>query len=289
MNSTEDETDLYATRLEVNVYPAEKDDDGPAPGVNDEEMEQVEELIRNAGFYLAEDSYQVTRLTPAFVTTEENMAAVREVVKGLKEMYPNHEVEFAEGGVANNSTRDLFSGTQVVSVARRDQSVSDESSATDGDDANEETTNGDDSCVECGGELVEMEESDERYCNACGLVVDDSDTPEWRASLDRDGEEKQESNLIDDDTNDRWETNVERTDFATDIEIDHSPPEGEVVVGIVSEPYRTDHEYYRIEDAEEFFGDAWEDNGEMARLLHESDIEPFEELSLPRVDWVIPG
>lgn len=56
------------------------------------------------------------------------------------------------------------------------------------------------------------------------------------------------------------------------------------VVGLIKEPDRTYHGYYRIENPREFFEGC---SGEQEQLnrIRESDLEPFETLDLPQVDW----
>lgn len=95
--------------------------------------------------------------------------------------------------------------------------------------------------------------------------------PEWRAF-----DSKDEDELSTD------------SDWGGNLDVNSGAPNGEVIIGIVSEPDRTAHEYYQIDNAAEFFGDSWQDNTAMANKIHESDIEPFKTASLPNADWVIP-
>lgn len=242
-NATEDDQpEVKATRLEVSIYPAEDRSEGYVPEIDDEQIERAEELISDHGFHLAEDSYDVTILTTAFVTTQENLTAIEEIVSTLEEWYPENTVTHSEAINPNNTTGNIFEFTHMISVE---------------DDAGDE----------------EEEESPETEEQTEKTPPSERDDTNWRrVSTDVD-----------------WETDNDRiSDWKDRISTDRSTPEEEVIVAFIDEPWRTEHEYYRIENAAEFFGDAWGDNTEMANKIHESDLEPFRTVSLPNADWIIP-
>jgi hypothetical protein len=121
-------------------------------------------------------------------------------------------------------------------------------------------------CLECGSETIESapDDSEQFVCSDCGLVM---------YKRDRSLPESVSENL------DRF--SEDRGDFAR---ADWSEQTSTAIVGLIKEPERTDHEYYRIENPREFFEDC---SGEQEQLqrIKESDLEPFETLDLPHIEW----
>jgi len=116
-------------------------------------------------------------------------------------------------------------------------------------------------CLECGSEDIEpaKNKSDQFVCSNCKLVMykrDHSKLPENRFS-----------DQIDDFARADWSQQYDTA-----------------IVGLIKEPYRTYHEYYRIENPREFFEDCSNEQ-EQLRRIKDSGLEPFETLDLPQIDW----
>jgi Zn finger protein HypA/HybF involved in hydrogenase expression len=107
-----------------------------------------------------------------------------------------------------------------------------------------------DNCIDCDSQNIEStpDESEQFICSDCGLVM-----------AKRNTERKSEYVRA------RWS---EQTDTA--------------IVGIIKEPHRRHHEYYRIDNPREFFKNC---SGEIQKIK-QSDLEPFETLDLPHIDWI---
>lgn len=92
MSSDDEEfikNELVATRLELSIYAV---DDHAGKPWDVDELNQVVELVEDKGFRVAENSYNVTILTEAFVTTDENISKLIEIKETLEEWYPDYEV-----------------------------------------------------------------------------------------------------------------------------------------------------------------------------------------------------
>lgn len=142
----------------------------------------------------------------------------------------------------------------------------DDSASTDSDNdteqkESEEPSGPPDNCIDCDSQDIESApgESEQFICSDCGLVMNKRNTETRSNFLD----EEDRSEYI----RARWS---EQTDTAT--------------VGIITEPYRRNHEYYRIENPREFFKDCSGEREEK-RKIKQSDLEPFETLDLPPIDW----
>jgi hypothetical protein len=118
-----------------------------------------------------------------------------------------------------------------------------------------------DNCIDCDSQNIEsvQDESDEFICSDCGLVMKRRNTEIRSNFLDKDG----------------------GSDY---VRADWSKQTSTGIVGIITEPYRRHHEYYRIENPREFFKDCSGEE-EQKQRIKQSNLEPFETLDLPPIDW----
>lgn len=249
-----------ATRLCIYFEFAEMED----YEIPDATVEFVEDVFEEYDLYPERiDDYNI--YSEYFPDSDANMAAVDEIEARFEEKF---SVENLERYTVARERYGVPPGAYQTWISIKDLPENLESEAKvqsdDGDNTGNDTRknpSGDNKSVN-----IDWESKD-KYGSP------DSDSgPEWRAfESDKEGELSTDS------------------DWGQDLDVNSGAPNGEVIIGIVSEPDRTDHEYYRIDNAAEFFGDSWQDNTAMATKIHDSDIEPFKTASLPNADWVIPG
>lgn len=132
-------------------------------------------------------------------------------------------------------------------------------------------------CPECGSENIELasDEVEEYFCEDCRVLFDTETEsepfdPEMYSTSDPDTEKFKE-----------WV--AQRTTDSTE-HVHWSEQTSPAIVGLIEEPDRIKHEYYRIENPKEFFEGCSGEQDELRRI-RESDLEPFETLDLPHVEW----
>lgn len=124
-------------------------------------------------------------------------------------------------------------------------------------------------CLECGSEDVESvgdkSEKSQFICSDCGLVID-----------------KRTSSKLDTDVD--WRENYGSKSSNQFARADWREQSRPAIVGLIREPSRTHHEYYRIENPRKFFEECAGEQDELKKI-RESDLEPFETLDLPHIEW----
>lgn len=131
-------------------------------------------------------------------------------------------------------------------------------------------------CPECGSENIEpaSDEVEEYFCEDCRLLFD--------TETESDPFDPAIYSTSDQDTDAFTERMAQRSDSN---EYTHwSEQTSPAIVGLIEEPDRTKHEYYRIENPKEFFNGCSSEQDELRRI-RESELEPFETLDLPHVEW----
>lgn len=147
-------------------------------------------------------------------------------------------------------------------------------------------------CPECGGtdfEEVE-EEPEELVCSNCGLIHPKTEQIDWssasgNAPTSISTQEKKEGLREFRDSQSGSSPSKESGALA---DYWHHEP---AIFAIMSDN-DTKQEFYRIDDPEEFFNDV--DVGEespsmrnekLRRKIQKSDIEPFQKIEIPYIDW----
>lgn len=146
----------------------------------------------------------------------------------------------------------------------------------------------DSECPECGAaDFKSVEEgSEELVCGNCGYVNDQID---WREYSHQDTDESRQESVEDSqelpDYQSGSSSSGESGPFADYWH--HNP----AIFALMSDD-GTQQEFYRIEDPEEFFeeldveGDSsWTRDEKMRREIQQSDIEPFQKIEIPYIDW----
>lgn len=249
-----------ATRLCIYFEFAEMED----YEIPEAAIEFVETVFKEYDLYPERiDDYNI--YSEYFPDSDANIGAVDEIEARFEEKFSEENIERytvaqERYGVPPGAYQTWISITDLSEKLEAEAKTQPDDRETTGNDTRKTPSEGDKS--------VNIDwESKDRY----GSPESDSG-PEWRAF----------------DVNEEGEHST-GSDRGRDQDVNSSAPNGEVIVGIVSEPDRTEHEYYRIDNAAEFFGDSWQDNTAMANKIHNADIEPFKTASLPKADWVIPG
>lgn len=131
-------------------------------------------------------------------------------------------------------------------------------------------------CPECGSENIELasDEVEEYFCEDCRLLFD--------TETESDPFDPAIYSTSDQDTDAFTKRMAQRSDSK---EYTHwSEQTSPAIVGLIEEPDRIKQEYYRIENPKEFFKGCSGEQDELRRI-RESELEPFETLDLPRVEW----
>jgi hypothetical protein len=272
-------------------------------GLDPDDIDDIEQTVAKLGFQSDPHSEPmmngVINFQP-FENTEENRELVEKCATRLKEDFPDLNVRYEIGenrdpGILASQYCNIIVEPESESKASGDSSDPTEDSdspdwrAFGDDDAREKKRVGSsytqstdtstdfddgvepqeadgasgppDNCIECDSEDIETvsDEADQFICSNCGLVMKKRRT-------------KMNSPFFDDE---------ERSDY---IRADWAEQTETAIVGIITDPERRHHEYYRIENPREFFHNCSGER-EQKQKIKRSDIEPFETLDLPRIDW----
>lgn len=143
-------------------------------------------------------------------------------------------------------------------------------------------------CPECGAKDFEPveEDSEELACGNCGYVNKEVD---WTEYSHADTDESRRKNLEDlEELPDRQSESPSSETSGPFADYWHHDP---AIFALMSDD-GTKQEFYQIDNPEEFFqeldveGDSsWTRDERVRRKIQQSDIDPFQKVDIPYIDW----
>jgi hypothetical protein len=278
-------------------------------GLDSDDIDTAQDIVSNVGFQPNHHDVQVTNGTvnfQPFENTEANQELLEKCVERLNTEFSNADTQYE---IRENRDRAMpaskrctitvesgrgsgISGNNPEGAEDSDESEwkafadsngrenkrgntpertsyirsADDSTSTNSDDDTEQQESDEgsttpDRCIDCDSENIDSvtDSSEQFICSDCGLVMDRRNT-EMNSTL--------------------W-NEQERSDY---VRAHWSEQTDTAVIGIITDPHRTHHEYYRIENPREFLKSCSGEREETQRIK-QSDLEPFETLDLPPIDW----